>query len=105
MSRGELDGRLCLPDRKQRLEAGAGEPLLAITADILEKQIAEGHVREALCDEPRDGGPHDRFVLGVRARPRQGHDVQRQSGRRGLCLEQLASDGVHRDPIERFIVS
>ena len=99
----EIGGRLRLPDREQRLEPRAGQALLAIAPHVLEKQIAEGDVREAFGDESGDRCPHDRFVLLVRARPGQRHDVQRQAGRRGLRFQQLAPDRVHRDAIERLI--
>ena len=39
-----------LPEREQRREAGAGEPRLAVGADVLQEQVAEGHVREAVRD-------------------------------------------------------
>ena len=48
---GQLIGRNA-PERKQRRQAGAGEPVFAILADVLEKQIAECDVREAFRPPP-----------------------------------------------------
>ena len=45
-------GRRRLPQREERRQAGACEPLLAVAPHVLEEQIAEGHVREAVGHEP-----------------------------------------------------
>ena len=63
---------------------------------------------KATCVKPSATKPaiavsHDRFVLLVRARPRQRHDVQRQAGGCGLRFQQLAPDRVHRDAIEGLV--
>ena len=47
----EIGRRLRFPDREERFEPGAGEPILAIASNILEEQIAERHMREALGHE------------------------------------------------------
>ena len=35
------------PEREERLQSGAREPILAVSPDVLEKEVAERHVREA----------------------------------------------------------
>src|SRR5262245_25249383 len=62
---GELIGRNP-PDREERLESAAGELLLAIPTNVLEKQIAEGRVRKSVRRRIGDRRPHLRFVDVVR---------------------------------------
>ena len=42
-----------VPQRKQRRQAGASEPLLAVAAHVLEEQVAERDVGEPVGHEPR----------------------------------------------------
>src|SRR3990167_6891338 len=60
--------RVQAPDRKYRRDAGVGGLVDAIGADVLEKQITEGHVRDAGRDRAFDQDAHALFVFGVRAR-------------------------------------
>ena len=52
------------------VEPGAGEPLLAIAAHVLEKQIAERHVGEAVGDESVD---RRRFMIASYSAFEHGH--------------------------------
>ena len=76
----------CLPQRKQRRQAGAGEALLAIAAHVFEEQVAERHVGEAIGQSRRHRRAMRRFVLLVAARPRQRHDAGAASPRPGPGL-------------------
>src|SRR4051812_35286046 len=75
----EVGGGLGLPDREERLETGAGEPVLSILAHVFEEQVAERDVGESISNEAGDRRAHQRFVLFVRAWPWQWDDVQRQT--------------------------
>src|SRR5947207_193956 len=54
--------RVRAEQRKERRQAAAREPLFAIAADVLEKEIAERHVGESRADGPRDGLRHRTLV-------------------------------------------
>src|SRR5688572_28775244 len=99
----QLGCRLRLPEREERLKAGARQTSLAVAAHVLEKEIAEGDMREAVGDEPFDRRFHDRFILLVRTRPRQRQHMERQSSGGGLGFEQFPPDCVHRHAIERLV--
>src|SRR5882672_2052057 len=64
------------PDGKERLEPGSRELVLAVAADVLEKQVAERDVREPVRPRVGDREAHLRFVYLVRARMRDVHDMQ-----------------------------
>ena len=88
---------------KQRTQTAARELLFPIPPDVLEEQIAERDVRESFGDGGRHDDGHRSFVELVRARRRDENLVQRQTQGGSLRLQQLGADGVHRDPVCRFI--
>ena len=77
--------------REDRRQPGAGQFLFAIAPDVLEKQIAERHVREAFGDGACDGGRHRALVDLVGTRRRNRHLPQRQPKRVRLRLEQRST--------------
>ena len=92
--------RLDAPQRKQRRDAGAGELGLAIAADVLQEQVAEGHGLDPLRGLPRDERAHDALVLFVRAGIGDRQQMQRQAGGLGLGLDQSAAHAMHGDAVE-----
>src|SRR5689334_5025677 len=74
----ELGGRNA-PDRKERLEPGACKLLFAVSANVLEKQVAERRVRKSLRLRVGNRRAHLRFVDVVWTWMRKVHDMQRQS--------------------------
>ena len=99
----EIVRRFRLPERKQRRQAGRQETFFSVAAHVLEEQIAERHVREALLHDATNRGGHAAFVFGVRARPRKRDNVKRQAGGLRLCLQQLPSNRMHGDAVERLV--
>src|SRR3990172_5641738 len=91
------------PEREQRRETRAGKLLLAVGADVLEEQVAEGHVRYAFGSRARDQRAHARFVLGIGAGVRERHAPERHAGRLGLGLQQLRAHAVHGDAIKALV--
>jgi hypothetical protein len=80
-------------------QAGACELLLAVGTDVLEEEVAEDEPLDAVVAGVVDRAAHELLVLLVGARPRQLHDVQRQTEALRLGDEELASHGVHGHPI------
>src|SRR5881409_1516106 len=76
-----------LPERKHRRNPGAVELLLAIAAHVLEKEIAEDHLRHAvgLCVSERCR--HARLIHLVGAWKRNWHTHQWQASRTKLSHE------------------
>jgi hypothetical protein len=91
------------PDRKQRLQPGAGELRLAIAPHVLQEQIAEGDVGEAICHQRAHGVSHSRFIVHIGAGVRNRYTAERQAGRMRLCLQHIAPHGMHRDAIDRLV--
>ena len=54
---GEPVGRPA-PERKDRGDAGAGEIAFAVVAHVLEEQVAEDHLLDAVVTGGRDGAGH-----------------------------------------------
>jgi len=96
---GERAGRP-LPQRKHRFDSGAGEPTLAIAADVLEKEIAKRDALDAFRHGASECSTHDGVVIVVRARCRNLELPQRQRRGGSLRFEQLAPDAVHGHSIE-----
>ena len=92
--------RVDAPQREQRRDAGAGELGLAIAADVLEEQVAEGHRLDAGGGLLGDERAHDALVVGVGAGMGDLQHVQRQAGGLGLCLQQRPAHAVHGHPVE-----
>ncbi len=88
-----------VPQREHGADRRGREHLLAVGADVGEEEVAEDHAGHAVGHRGVDGFGHEPLVLGVRARPRQLHHVHGQVESVGLGQQQLAPDGVHRDPI------
>ena len=74
----ERPGRL-VPERKQRIDPRACQPLFAIPSDILEKEIAERDVREAFRACARHRVAHALFVDLVRTGRRNQHRPERDA--------------------------
>jgi hypothetical protein len=91
------------PDGKERRQPRARQPILAVAADVFEKQIAEGGMREAIGDRGCDSLPHPRLVHLVRARVRNRHHAERQPGSHRLRFEHTAPYRMHGDPIDRLV--
>ena len=89
-----------LPQRKQRLDAGAGELGHAIGADILEKQIAEDDGADAVGFGRGERLGHARLVDVIRARIGNAHDDRRQSGGGELRLQNCLAHAMHADARE-----
>jgi hypothetical protein len=73
-----------VPQRKHRRDADRAEPRLAIGAHVLQKQIAEHHVRHAGSLGLRHRGRHLALVDFIRARIRDAHDDARKAAGRKL---------------------
>ena len=87
------------PEREDRCDAGAGEIAFAVLADVLEEQVAEDHLLDAVATRGRDGARHPLLVDVVRTERRDLDDVERHAETVGLRVEQLAPHRVHRDPV------
>ncbi len=94
-----------LPDRKQGLEAGAGELLFAVGANVGEEQVAESHGVHLPGYGAGAEVAHASFVLLVGTGPGQGNGPERQADGLRLQLQKLAPDGVHGHAIELFVQS
>ena len=92
--------RRMTPDREERLDPGARELPLAVGAYILEKQVAEGHVRHARFDGVSDRAGHEPLVLLVRARTGQREDAEGEARPVGLALQQFTVNAVHRHAVD-----
>lgn len=87
------------PERKETAHVVCGESLLAVGADILEKEVAE--------DDGLDVGQgwrverlgHACLINVVDARRRDANLDERSTNRVGLLCEKLATDTVHADAI------
>src|SRR5215469_18038337 len=90
--------RVALPKRKESGHADAGKIFFAIGAQVLEKDVAEGDLANALIVENAQGLLHPRFIDGIWAMPRDAHFVQWQAHGFGLELEEFAANAVHADP-------
>ena len=91
------------PQRKERRQPGAGEAILAILAHVLQKQIAERDVGEAVRDGAIDRDAQPRLVDLVRARPRQRDRDERQARGLRLRAQDLFADAVHRHAAGRLV--
>src|SRR5262249_9394146 len=102
---GEVRGpaRRAVEQRKQRHQAGAGEPLLAVFADVVEKQIAERRMREPFADRSRYGAGHRALVDVVGTRRRNRDQPQRRADRRRLRLEDVDAHCMHRRALRSFV--
>ncbi len=92
-----------LPDGEDGFEAGAGELLFAIGADVGEKEIAECHGLNGFAGSTLAERGHASFVLFIGAGPGEGNGPEWEAEGLGLQLEQLAADGVHGDAVELFV--
>jgi hypothetical protein len=88
------------PDGKNGGEAGAGELLFAIAADVFEEEVAKGDGFNAVSDGGGAGAAHGGFILVVGAGPGKRYGMERKAGGAGLSFEQGAAGAVHGDAIE-----
>jgi hypothetical protein len=100
---GGQSRRLHPPEREKRLQSGARQPILAIAPHVVEEEVAERHVREAFADAAADDVHHGGFVFRVRTGVGQRHGPERQTGRRGLRLEHVPPNSVHRHAVHRAV--
>lgn len=92
--------RWLAPYRKYRRDSGSGKLPLAISPDVLQKEIAEDHMRHAGRLGVGYCCGHLVFVDPVRARVGNTDDKRRQSGRIELRVQQLLAHAVHADTAE-----
>jgi len=90
--------RVALPQRKESGHADARKVLFAIGPQVLEKDVAEGDLANALVVENAQGSLHTRFIDNIQATRRDAYFVQRQADGFGLELEEFAANAVHADP-------
>src|SRR5262245_4051238 len=90
------------PERKHRRDAGRGQLLLAIAAHILEKEVAEDHLRDAGTLRVRQHPGHARFIDLVRARERDRDAHERQASRLELGGENVLTYAMHAHAGKRF---
>ena len=86
-----------------RQAVDSGKPGNAIGADVLEKEIAERDMREAIIFRRRQRCSHSELVFVIGARAGDLHTEERQSGGGGLNFDEFAANRMHRDSIRRFI--
>lgn len=94
--------RVAFPKWENSVHAGFGKTLFTIRANILEKEIPEDDMLDALGLNLADGSGHARVVDLVRARARNQNLDAREPKRSDLAIEQTATDPVHRDAIVGF---
>src|SRR4051794_3659676 len=92
-------GGVATPEREERSAAGADQPLLAVGADVLEEEVAEGDRRDAVERGRRERARHPLFVGRVDAAGRDRDLHQLDSRRSRLRPQQIASHRVHADPV------
>src|SRR6185437_9618792 len=103
---GEFGGReaeVGAPDGKDGFEAGSGEPLDAVGADVFEEEIAESNAVQAFGGGASADGGHAGFVVGVGAGKGQVDFPHWKTGRFRLQIEQLFAETVHCDAAELLI--
>ncbi len=91
--------RVVLPERKDAVHPGFGEPLFPVCANVFEKQIAEHDVFDALGLDFPDGNGHPRVVDFVRACIRDGDLDARETELSDLSVKQAIAYAVHRNAI------
>jgi len=90
--------RVALPKRKESGHAYARKILFAIGTQVLEKNVAERDLANALVVETAQGLLHTRFIDNIQATRRDAYFVQRQADGFGLEPEEFAANPVHADP-------
>ncbi len=78
-------GGVSPPNGKQRFESGRSQLLLAVGADVFQKEIAKGDCLDAFRDCPGADARHSPLILLVGAWPRQGGGPQWET-RGGGCF-------------------
>src|SRR5581483_3128706 len=99
LSRERRRAARVVEQRKQRRQARAREPFLAVASDVREKQVGERDMREPFADRARDRCRHRAFVHLVRTRRGDRHLPERQTDGTRLRLEQVDTDRVHGHPL------
>jgi len=83
--------RIAFPDGEDRGHAHAGEVFLAIGAQILEEDVAEGDAANAAREVNAQGLVHSRFIDPITALRRNADFVERQADRLRLALQEFAA--------------
>ena len=91
------------PTRETAARARVREPFLPVAPDVLEEQVAECDMSEAVGDGFGNRRGHARLVHLVRARVRDWDNAKRQSGHARLCGKDVAANRMHGDAIDRFV--
>jgi hypothetical protein len=94
--------RIALPDGEESGHANASEVILAVGAEVFEKDIAKGDFADALIVKEAEGFFHAGLVDGVVALRRDENFVKRQTDGLGLLFEKFAADAVHGDAVISF---
>jgi len=89
------------PQREHGGDAGALQGLFSVGADVFEEQVPEDQPLGAGLPRRRRAFSHPLLVDVIGARPGQCNDVQRQTQRIGLSLQQVPAHPVGRHPVGR----
>ena len=87
------------PQREDRLQPGRGESALTVGPHVLEEEVPEDHLGDAVLARNGQSVAHEALVDLVRARKRQLDDVHGEAQAVRLLLEQSAAHGVHGHPV------
>ncbi len=90
---------VALPQRENAGQSVAQQPLLAVAAHVLQKDVAANHPRDARRSVAVQGRAHPALVLVVAALRRNAHLLQRITQCRRLLFEQARSHAVHADAL------
>src|SRR5882724_1011893 len=88
------------PNWKNRLHTDFRKVLLAIDAQVFQKNIAERHAPDALLKCGAHRRFHSRFINWVHALRRYSNLMQRQADALRLSLQKFAPHAVHADALE-----
>jgi hypothetical protein len=100
---GGGDAEVRRPDGEDGFEAGAGEFVDAVGADVFKEEVSEGDAVEAFGDGSGADGSHARFVVGVRAGEGEIDFPERESDGSGLLVEELLAVAVDSDATKFLI--
>lgn len=88
------------PEGKETPHPNLPESLLSVLANVLQEEIAEGNLLDALAPVLHQRVPHLRLVNLVRRVAWYPDLLQWKAQGRGLLVQETASDAVHAYPVE-----
>ena len=100
---GGGDAERRAPDGEDGFEAGSGEFLDAVSADVLEEEVAEGDSVEAFGGSAGADLGHPRLVVGVGAGEGKIDLPERQADGSGLPVEKFFAEAVDGDAAELLV--